>query len=128
MARAGLVYDPLYLEHDTDGPPEKAERLQAIMAALEESGLRSKLTPVAANDATQADLELVHEPEMIRWVREQVEGGSRALDMDTAVSSRSYEAALRGAGGCLRATDAVLAGEVDSAFWLVRPPGPHPPP
>jgi acetoin utilization deacetylase AcuC-like enzyme len=125
MARVGLVYDPLYLEHDTGGHPEKAERLRAIMTLLEESSLRSKLTSVAANDATLADLELVHEPEMIRWVREQVEGGSRALDMDTAVSSRSYEAALRAAGGCLRATDAVLAGDIDSAFCLVRPPGHH---
>jgi acetoin utilization deacetylase AcuC-like enzyme len=125
VARVGLVYDPLYLEHDTDDHPEKAERLQAILALLEESGLRSALTLIAADDATQADLELVHRPEMIRWVREQIEGGARALDMDTAISSRSYEAALRAAGGCLRATDAVLAGEIDSAFCLVRPPGHH---
>jgi len=125
MARVGLVYDPLYLEHDTDGHPENAERLRAIMALLEESGLRSSLTPIAADDATQADLELVHQPEMIRWVRGRIEAGDRALDMDTAVSARSYEAALRAAGGCLRATDAVLAGEVDSAFCLVRPPGHH---
>ena len=125
MARVGLVYDPLYLEHDTDDHPEKAERLQAILALLEESGLRSALTPIAADDATPADLELVHRPEMIRWVREQIEGGARALDMDTAISSRSYEAALRAVGGCLRATDAVLAGEIDSAFCLVRPPGHH---
>ena len=125
MARVGLVYDPLYLEHDTDGHPEKAERLQAVMALLEESGLRSKLTAIAADDATVADLELVHRPEMIHWVRERIEAGERALDMDTAVSSRSYEAALRAAGGCLRATDAVLAGDIDSAFCLVRPPGHH---
>jgi len=125
VARVGLVYDPLYLEHDTDDHPEKAERLQAILALLEESGLRSALTPIAADDATPADLELVHRPEMIRWVRERIEAGERALDMDTAVSSRSYEAALRAAGGCLRATDAVLAGEIDSAFCLVRPPGHH---
>ena len=125
MAHVGLVYDPIYLEHDTNGHPEKAERLRAVMALLGESGVRSKLTPVGADDATEADLELVHRPEMIHWVREQIEAGERALDMDTAVSSRSYEAALRAAGGCLRATDAVLADDIDSAFCLVRPPGHH---
>ena len=125
MARVGLVYDPLYLEHDTDGHPEKAERLQAIMVLLDQSGVRSALTGIAADDATQADLELVHRPEMIRWVRERIEAGDEALDMDTAVSARSYAAALRAVGGCLRATDAVLAGEIDSAFCLVRPPGHH---
>ena len=32
MARVGLVYDPLYLEHDTGGHPENAKRLRAIIA------------------------------------------------------------------------------------------------
>jgi acetoin utilization deacetylase AcuC-like enzyme len=125
MARVGLVYDPLYLEHDTGGHPENAKRLRAIMALLDESGLRSELTPVPADDATEDDLELVHRREMIHWVREQIAAGEQALDMDTVVSARSFEAALRAAGGCLRATDAVLAGEIDSAFCLVRPPGHH---
>jgi acetoin utilization deacetylase AcuC-like enzyme len=125
MARVGLVYDPLYLEHDTGGHPENAKRLRAIMALLDESGLGSKLTPVAADDATEDDLELVHRREMIHWVREQIAAGETALDMDTVVSARSFEAALRAAGGCLRATDAVLAGDIDSAFCLVRPPGHH---
>ncbi len=125
MARVGLVYDPLYLEHDTDGHPESAVRLRAILALLDECGLRSALVPIPADDATEADLELVHRPEMIRWVRERIAAGERALDMDTAVSSRSYEAALRAAGGCLRATDAVLGGDVDAGFCLVRPPGHH---
>jgi acetoin utilization deacetylase AcuC-like enzyme len=41
------------------------------------------------------------------------------------MSADSYEAALYAAGGVIRATEAVMDGEVSSAFALVRPPGHH---
>jgi len=41
------------------------------------------------------------------------------------MSAGSYQAALYAAGGLIRAVEAVMAGEVSSAFALVRPPGHH---
>jgi acetoin utilization deacetylase AcuC-like enzyme len=41
------------------------------------------------------------------------------------MSPRSYEVALYAAGGVLAAVEAVIKGEVDNAFALVRPPGHH---
>ncbi len=125
MPRVGWVYDPLYLEHDTGGHPENHRRLLVILSLLKECDLLASLTPLEAGDAREADLELVHEPEMIRRVRARVESGLRYLDADTTVCPRSYEVALRAAGGCLRAMDALLGDEVDAAFCLVRPPGHH---
>ncbi len=125
MPRVGWVYDPLYLEHDTGNHPENHRRLLAILSLLEECDLLASLTPLVAPDASEADLELVHEPGMIQEVRKRVESGQRWLDVDTTVCPRSYEVALRAAGGCLRAMDALLDDEVDSAFCLVRPPGHH---
>jgi acetoin utilization deacetylase AcuC-like enzyme len=125
MARVGWVYDPLYLEHDTGEHPENHRRLLVILSLLEECDLLASLAPLAAPDAGEEDLELVHQPEMIRQVRERVESGQSWLDADTTVCPRSYEVALRAVGGCLRAMDALLENEVDSAFCLVRPPGHH---
>jgi acetoin utilization deacetylase AcuC-like enzyme len=125
MAGVGWVYDPFYLEHDTGEHPENARRLVVILALLEESGLLSSLTHVPAVDATEADLELVHDREMIRWVREMTESGQRWLEVDTAVCPKSYAVALRAAGGCLQAVDAILNDNINSAFCLVRPPGHH---
>ncbi|KPK48139.1 MAG: hypothetical protein AMJ77_00760 [Dehalococcoidia bacterium SM23_28_2] len=125
MARVGWVYDPFYLEHDTGGHPENSGRLLAVLALLEECGLLSSLAPVTAVDASEADLELVHDPDMIRWVREATEAGQRWLEADTAVCPKSYAVALRAAGGCLQAVDAILTDKIDSAFCLVRPPGHH---
>ncbi|TEU01959.1 MAG: histone deacetylase, partial [Dehalococcoidia bacterium] len=125
MPSVGYVYDPLYLEHGTPGHPEEPARLQAIVSYLEESGLLRELAGIKPRDATPADLELVHSHELIARVRGTAEGGGAWLDLDTYVVSRSYEAALRSAGGVLAATDAVLDGEIASAFCLVRPPGHH---
>jgi acetoin utilization deacetylase AcuC-like enzyme len=41
------------------------------------------------------------------------------------MSSNSYKAALCAAGGVIRVTEAVMNGEVDNVFALVRPPGHH---
>ena len=45
MTKVGLVYDPLYLWHDTGAHPESALRLTAIMHVLTEAGLISHLVP-----------------------------------------------------------------------------------
>ena len=41
------------------------------------------------------------------------------------MSPASYEVALYAAGGAIKAVEAVMNNEVDSAFALVRPPGHH---
>src|SRR3990170_2962198 len=125
MPAVGYVYDPLYLEHGTPGHPESPARLQSIISHLERSGLLGRMVEVRPRDATPADLELVHSHELIARVRETEEEGVAWLDPDTYVVPGSYRAALRSAGGVLAATDAVLDGEIGSAFCLVRPPGHH---
>jgi acetoin utilization deacetylase AcuC-like enzyme len=47
------------------------------------------------------------------------------IDPDTAVNLHSWSAALHAAGAVIAATDAVLAGELETAFCAVRPPGHH---
>jgi acetoin utilization deacetylase AcuC-like enzyme len=126
VARVGYVYDPIYLEHDLPGHPESAGRLRAIIAFLEAQGVLAQLQRIEPRDATADDIALVHSPALIDGVREAAAaGGQRWLDVDTYIVPQSYAAALRSAGGVLAATDAVLAGEADSAFCLVRPPGHH---
>jgi acetoin utilization deacetylase AcuC-like enzyme len=51
--------------------------------------------------------------------------GGDAGDGHTPFGAGSYEIACLAAGGTIAATEAVLAGEVDNAYALVRPPGHH---
>jgi len=121
----GLVYDPIYLEHDTGTHPENSSRLKAVMGLLEEEGLLPRLSLLAPRKATVEEVALAHSREHIRRVEAMARAGGGPLDADTVVSPRSYEVALYAAGGTLRGLEAVMTKEVESAFCLVRPPGHH---
>jgi acetoin utilization deacetylase AcuC-like enzyme len=84
------------------------------------------MTEIAPRDATWDELTLVHVPLLVEHLSE-LRPGARPiwLDADTYVSERSYDAALKAAGGVLAAVDAVMDSAVDSAFCFVRPPGHH---
>jgi len=123
--RAGLVYDPIYLEHDTGDHVENSRRLVEAMSHLKETGIKEKLTSLPARPASLKELEMVHAPEYISYVKSKAEKGGGWLDPDTVMSPKSYEAALYAAGGVLVAVEAVMREEVDNAFALVRPPGHH---
>ena len=122
--KAGLVYDPIYLEHDTGDHVENARRLVTALSYLKETGIKEKLTCLPPRPALLEELEMIHAPEYISYVKSKAEKGGGWLDPDTVMSPRSYEAALYAAGGLLVAVEAVV-GEVENAFALVRPPGHH---
>ncbi len=123
--KAGLVYDPIYLEHDTGSHVENSQRLVAIMSHLEETGLINQATTLPPRPALIEELEMVHTPEYISQIERVAERGGGWLDPDTVMCPKSYEVALYAAGGVLTAVEAVMKGEVNSAFALVRPPGHH---
>jgi len=120
-----LVYDPIYLEHDTGQHVENAQRLVAIMGHLEEAKLLERLVSLPPRAASLEELATVHSMGFISYIQSFAERGGGWLDADTVVSPTSYDAALCAAGGAIKAVDGVLSGEVESAFALVRPPGHH---
>jgi len=123
--KVGYVYDPIYLKHDTGGHVENAGRLKAIISHLEQTELKQQLTPVKPRSASVEEIALVHDKQYISHVQDAAQKGGGWLDPDTVMSSESYQAAIYAAGGVIKATEAVMDGEVGSAFALVRPPGHH---
>ncbi|MEM9756522.1 MAG: histone deacetylase family protein [Pseudomonadota bacterium] len=118
-----LIDNPSSAGHATpDGHPERAERYAAIRAALDPMDLTRENAPLAK----EADLRLCHPQHHIDAVRQAVPvSGAVAFDADTFASPGSWDAALRGVGGVMRAVDAVVAGDAETAFVLTRPPGHH---
>jgi len=123
--KVGFVYDPIYLKHDTGQHVENAERLKAIISHLEQTGLKQQLTLIEPRAASVEELSSVHHEQYILRIQDVAQRGGGWLDPDTVMSPDSYEAALYAAGGAIKATEAVMNGEVGSAFALVRPPGHH---
>jgi acetoin utilization deacetylase AcuC-like enzyme len=110
--------------HDTGPHPENAGRLRAIEAALSERDWLG-LERVEAPAATLEQIERVHSRELIDRVRGLAEAGGGMIDLDTAVSAHSWEAALHAAGGAAHATGRLLGGGETVAFCGTRPPGHH---
>lgn len=107
------------------GHPEQIARLDHVNRALsapEFDGLDRRPSPMAE----ESDLLLAHPASHVSAIRNAApDTGFAALDPDTSMSPGTWEAALRGVGGCLAAVDAVLAGEAKNAFVATRPPGHH---
>jgi len=122
-----LITHPACLEHDT-GPyhPETAERLRAVLAALEAEEF-SGLLREAAPAATVEQLSRVHPRDYVEAILATQPDLGRPvhLDSDTIMSAGSAEAAARAAGGAVAAVDAVMQGWARAAFAAVRPPGHH---
>jgi len=118
-----LITHPDCLDHITpEGHPERVARLNALLPALEGKDLLRISAPLAED----ADLLLAHPADYLETIRASVpKGGIRQLDPDTWMSPGSLRAALRAAGGAVKAVDMVLAGEADNAFVACRPPGHH---
>ena len=127
MASTALIADPLCKSHDTGpGHPETARRFDAVLNALQQSGLTGKLVKRDPRALVRDDLLLVHEAKYLQLAEEEIRQGNAQMSTgDTNISARSWEAALIAAGSACAAIDAVLDGKMQRAFCLVRPPGHH---
>ena len=104
----GLIYDPIYLKHDTGQHVENAGRLEDVISLLKQSGLMEQLTLVQPRPASTEEISLVHTSSHITRIQEAANRGGGWLDADTVMSPDSYQVALYAAGGAINATEAVI--------------------
>jgi acetoin utilization deacetylase AcuC-like enzyme len=138
--RTGLVYDERCLTHDNgsmildagarwiDVPHvERPERMLHSHRVLEGAGVLEQLQPIEARLASEDELRLVHTADHVQLVKDACARGEDELWVgpEARVGRDSWEPVLTAAGGLLNAVDAVMAGEVENAFVLLRPCGHH---
>jgi acetoin utilization deacetylase AcuC-like enzyme/formylglycine-generating enzyme required for sulfatase activity len=127
----GLVYGPIYLDHDTgQGFPERPARLEAIVNRLKEKELLSKLALIDPAPAPLEWIEEMHSKAYVERVRKACEAaGDKVVNFegigDVPICRKSYDVALHAVGGILKACDAVMEGKIRNAYCAIRPPGHH---
>ena len=102
-----LIYNSIFLEHDTGMHPENKKRLATFGNLLE-----TKI------ENGEKYLALIHTPEYIEKVKKICIDGGGNLDPDTIVSPNSYNVAIHAVG-------ATIAASNRNGFALTRPPGHH---
>jgi acetoin utilization deacetylase AcuC-like enzyme len=121
-----LLSHPASLEHATPpGHPERAERIRAVQQVL----AQARFAPLVRGEAPLGSLDqvtLCHQEDYVSELRHVApSSGLIYLDGDTSMSPGTWEAVMRGVGGAVAATDAVMTGQHQNAFVAIRPPGHH---
>ncbi len=121
-----LYTHPIYLEHLTPaGHPERPDRLRAIQRVLDDPAF-SALDRVEAPMGDEEAILYAHPQAHLDRVRDAIpEAGLAAMDADTTVSPKSWQAALTAIGAANAAVDDVFEGRADNVFVAARPPGHH---
>lgn len=124
----GIVYDELFTEAGPAWYPDAPDRLlltRRRLLATDAGGMSlwDRLEHIPTHAAPPALIELIHEPTYVDEIRMLSELGGEELDHETVVCPWTFQAACHAAGGAVTATAALVRGELESAFCLVRPPG-----
>jgi len=117
---------PQFKLHDTGRHhPERPARLDAVLAGIGVSGVADAVVSFDSVPASFEDLVRVHPGLYLPRLERLASDGGGHVDADTVVSEQSLPAALLAAGAGLAAARLLEAGEGDTAFCAVRPPGHH---
>lgn len=102
------------------------EVVRRFRGLLEVSGLLEQLAVVAPRSATDAELGRVHATDFIATVKKLslLPMGGEAGDF-APIPRGAFEIASLAAGGAIAAAEAVVKGEVDNVYALLRPAGHH---
>ena len=125
--RLAYLTHPSSTRHDMgDGHPECPDRVRVINDRLLAHGILDLVLPAEAPAATLEQLARAHSALHVREVMALSPArGLVAVDPDTMMGPHTLQAALHAAGAAVRATEMVVAGEVERAFCNIRPPGHH---
>ncbi len=123
--RTAILHDRAFLGHNTGNHVERAARIAAIDRVLERNHLLDDRPTIAFAPATDEAILRVHSPDLLNMLEAITASGGAWIDSDTVVQADSLAVARLAAGGAVSAVDALLAGTIDRAFVIARPPGHH---
>jgi acetoin utilization deacetylase AcuC-like enzyme len=123
--KIGIIRDDRYLEHMPGTThPEHPSRLRAVHRVLDINDPKG-YEIIEPQMATLEQLELVHTSAYIKKVLKTADHKFTSLAPDTPASAKTYLSAWLAVGGCLKGVEALVSGQCNICFAMVRPPGHH---
>ncbi|SFU19853.1 class II histone deacetylase [Sedimentitalea nanhaiensis] len=107
------------------GLPENPETKRRLKNLMDVTGLTSELAAQSAAPASEADLLRVHPQSYLSEFKRLSDAGGGELGRRTPFAAGGYEIAALSAGLSIAAVDSVVAGRMENAYALSRPPGHH---
>jgi len=102
--------------------PERPGRFELLEPRLDSFDAQK----IDAIPATREEVARVHHPKLVSELERACSMGPGVIDhAPTYVTQTSFNDALLAAGGVITCTRAVLRGDAQNAFAIVRPPGHH---
>ncbi|NCO86351.1 MAG: class II histone deacetylase [Rhodobacterales bacterium] len=121
MLPVGGLVQPL----DSGGLPESPQTKRRLLNLMQVTGLTRELAMRGAAPATREDLLRVHPTRYLDAFKALSDAGGGEMGRRTPFGPGGYEIAALSAGLAVAALRDVLAGGIDNAYALSRPPGHH---
>ena len=119
-----IFYPNHHEDHFEPGHPERPERVEAIKKALEDKEIWQPFPHLEPIPLPTEVLHTVHTSKYLTQIQTASQSGQR-IDMDTYITSHSWDLALNAAGGAAAVAEAVWTRSANRGFALCRPPGHH---
>ena len=100
-------YDPRAHIAEHPDTPERIDAIDAALAAVDWLGWERRVAPMV----TRAELEAVHDADLVDTIEQLVVGGGGSIDDDTHVDAAGYRAARHAGGAACAMVRALMAGE-----------------
>jgi acetoin utilization deacetylase AcuC-like enzyme len=117
MSAGGLVEPEMHGES-----PATKRRFRNL---LDVTGLLDQCVALRPRPATDEEILRLHTPDYVQRIKELSAAGGGDGGELAPFGANGYEVAALAAGGAMTAAEAVMRGDVDNAYALVRPPGHH---
>lgn len=111
-------------KHFQSGHPERPERVETIVKALQENDLWERYPKAEPKGLSSDELAWIHSVNYLKELENACRYGD-SLDMDTYTTPFSWELAIKTAGGAAAVAEAVWMRQAKRGFALTRPPGHH---
>jgi acetoin utilization deacetylase AcuC-like enzyme len=139
--RIGLIFDDRYLAHNTGlaligykdpypfanpiAHPSSPELVGRAKHLIDLHGVSDRMACVAPVIASDDQLTQFHTPEYLERVAAIAAADGGDTGIGAPIGRGGDRIARLAAGGTIAAVDAVMTGETEAAYALVRPPGHH---